>query len=214
MPDLSALILDTITRYAWWSGPIVGLLAFFESLVVIGLFVPAIATMIAIGGLIGVGLIDPAPVVICALVGAILGDWVSYTLGSSLGPAIYRHRWLRGHKLAFARARLFFRRYGFVSVLLGRFLGPIRSTVPVVAGVLRMPHGSFQLANILSALLWVPALLLPGYFAGGELARFGLEAEHLLLLGVALCFVPMLLGWIALKTFNKPRQRRSHAAAR
>ena len=51
MSDLSDLILDMITRYGWWSGPIIGVLAFFESLVVIGLFVPAIATMIAVGGL-------------------------------------------------------------------------------------------------------------------------------------------------------------------
>ena len=35
MSDLSDLILDMITRYGWWSGPIIGVLAFFESLVVI-----------------------------------------------------------------------------------------------------------------------------------------------------------------------------------
>ncbi|HEX7853701.1 MAG TPA: DedA family protein [Sphingobium sp.] len=205
MSDLSDLLLDTVSRYAGWSGPIIGLLAFLESLVIIGLFVPAIATMIAVGGLIGAGIIEPAPVCACAVVGAILGDWTSYALGRFIGPAVYRHPWLSGHQLGFARARLFFRRYGFLSIIIGRFLGPIRSTVPLVAGVVKMPQGQFQTANILSALLWVPALLLPGYFAGGQLARFDLEAEQLILIAVGLCIVPMLLGWAAIRFMSKPR---------
>lgn len=211
MNELSQYLLDAITRSAAWSGPLIGVLAFLESLVVIGLFIPAIATMIAVGGLIGAGIVDPAPVIICAVVGAVLGDWVSYALGRALGPAIYRHRWLRGHRLGFARARLFFRRFGFVSVLLGRFLGPVRSTVPVVAGVLKMPNLPFQLANILSALIWVPALLAPGYFAGARAMELGLSAEHFLPLAIGLCLLPLALGWVAIKLFSKPRQR---AAAR
>lgn len=208
MSDLSDLVVTAVIRYAWWSGPIIGLLAFCESLVVIGLFVPAIATMVAVGGLIGAGLVAPAPVFACAAIGAILGDWISYALGRSVGPAIYRHRWLRGHRLAFARARLFFRRHGFIAVLLGRFLGPIRSTVPVVAGAVQMPHIPFQTANILSALLWVPALLLPGYFAGGRLASVDFAAEHLMWGAIALCAVPLALGWAAVRALNKPRRGR------
>jgi len=213
MSDPSDLLLDAVTRYAGWSGPIIGILAFFESLVVIGLFVPAIATMIAIGGLIGAGIIEPAPVFACAVVGAILGDWTSYALGCRIGPAIYRHRWLKGHKLAFARARLFFRRYGFMSVLIGRFLGPVRSTVPVVAGVVKMPQRHFQTANIVSALLWVPTLLLPGYFAGGKLAQFDLQSEHLVLIAVGLLTIPMLAGWIALRIAGKPRAKLKQSSA-
>lgn len=61
MTDLPALLLDFIVRHAAWAGPIVGVLAFLESLVIIGLFIPAIATMIAVGGLIGAGIIEPVP---------------------------------------------------------------------------------------------------------------------------------------------------------
>ncbi|HWJ68771.1 MAG TPA: DedA family protein [Sphingobium sp.] len=207
MRDLSEFLLDLIVRHGAWSGPIVGALAFLESLVIIGLFVPAIASMIAIGGLIGAGIVDPAPVLIFAITGAILGDWVSYLLGQSMGSAVYRHRWLRAHRLAFARARLFFRRYGFVSILLGRFLGPIRSTIPVVAGVLKMPRGVFQGANILSAVIWVPALLAPGYFAGARAADLGIRAEYIMPIAIALCVLPFLGGWVILRLFSKPRRR-------
>jgi membrane protein DedA with SNARE-associated domain len=211
MSDSSEFLLELVVRHSVWSGPIVGVLAFLESLVIVGLFVPAIASMIAIGGLMGAGIIDPAPVLICAILGAVLGDWVSYVLGRSMGQSIYHHPWLRGHRLAFARARLFFRRYGFVSILLGRFLGPIRSTIPVVAGVLKMPRGAFQSANILSALIWAPALLAPGYLAGARATDLGFGVEYMMPVVIALCVVPFLGGWIALKLFSKPRQR---AAAR
>ncbi|KAK0349402.1 hypothetical protein LTR94_033275, partial [Friedmanniomyces endolithicus] len=57
-----------------------------------------------------------------------------------------------------------------------------------------MPQRHFQTANIVSALLWVPALLLPGYFAGGKLAQFDLQSEHLVLIAVGLLTIPMLAG--------------------
>ena len=53
-------------------------------------------------------------------------------------------RWpLKQQRTAVARARLFFYRYGFASVLIGRFLGPIRSTIPTVAGVMGMAPVSY-----------------------------------------------------------------------
>lgn len=207
MTDFPALLLDFIVRHAAWAGPIVGVLAFLESLVVIGLFIPAIATMIAVGGLIGAGIIEPVPVIVLGIVGAILGDWVSYAIGRAMGPAIYSHRWLRGHRIGFARARLFFRRFGFLAVLLGRFLGPVRATVPVVAGVLRMPHMSFQVANALSGLIWVPGLMLPGYLAGTQAAAMGFEIEYLLPIAFAVCLIPLIGGWIAIRLFSRPRRR-------
>lgn len=76
-----------------------------------------------------------------------------------------RHKRLNSYRRSVARARLFFYRYGFLSVLIGRFLGPLRCFVPTVAGVMGMPEWRFQLANIISAVLWVPALLAPGYLA-------------------------------------------------
>jgi membrane protein DedA with SNARE-associated domain len=62
-----------------------------------------------------------------------------------------------------ARARLFFRRYGFAAVLLSRFLGPMRAVVPLVAGVMEMNSQRFQAANVIAAVIWVPAISAPGY---------------------------------------------------
>lgn len=159
--DLTAFIV----AHRDWAGPIIALLVFGESLAVIGMFFPATPIMFAIGGMMGAGSLDPVRVGLWAIAGAILGDWVSYSLGRGIGPSIYYRRPFVRHRAAFAKARLFFQRYGFASIFIGRFLGPVRATVPLVAGVVGMPRRTFQLSNILSACAWVPASFAPGYIA-------------------------------------------------
>ncbi|WVM90805.1 VTT domain-containing protein [Halopseudomonas pachastrellae] len=72
----------------------------------------------------------------------------------------------RRHPQWIDRGERFFRRYGWVSVVLGRFIGPIRPIIPLVAGMFDMPAWRFVAINLLSALVWAPAYLIPGYSAG------------------------------------------------
>ena len=146
-----------------WAGPITFLLTLGESMVLLGLFIPATALMLLTGGLIGAGTLDPWSILAWGIAGAIVGDALSYALGRWAGPSVLRRWPLKQQRTAVARARLFFYRYGFASVLIGRFLGPIRSTIPSVAGVVGVARGRFQMANVLSAVLWMPLMLAPGY---------------------------------------------------
>jgi membrane protein DedA with SNARE-associated domain len=108
-----------------------------------------------------------------------------------------------------ARARLFFRRFGFASIFLGRFLGPVRATVPLVAGVLRMDHRLFQLANIGSAILWVPLLFAPGYFAVRTLgAKDMIDMRWLTGVGLALAVLPLVGGWLTSRILSRRRAQR------
>jgi len=205
MADLLALIATN----AGIAGPVIGLLAFAESLIVIGMLVPAVALMIAVGGLIATGVLDPAPVLVWAIAGAALGDWLSYLVGRWIGPSVYRRWPLCNHRPPIARARLFFRRYGFVSVFLGRFFGPVRATIPLVAGVMQMDQRSFQTANILSAALWIPVMLAPGYLAGASLPHEMLSGWRMLAIGALLFVVPFLIAAIATRLVLSPRRGRS-----
>lgn len=144
----------------------------------VGLFFPATAIMLFTGGLIQKGLIDPATVIVWSIVGASLGDMVTYWLGRWIGPSVVHHWPLNRDKDAVARARLFFRKFGFLSIFIGRFLGPVRPTIPLVAGIMRMRHLTFQIANVTSAMAWVPFMLLPGYFFArsvGNLSDLGVK---------------------------------------
>ena len=158
-----------IARHGAWAGPLLGLMTLGESLVLVGAFVPATALMATAGVLTATGVLPLAPVLFWGCLGAILGEALSYHLGRRAGPAIWRHRHLRSQRKSVARARLYFRRYGAASICLGRFLGPIQAVVPLTAGATGMGKGRFHTANVLSALIWTPAMLAPGYVAAGGL---------------------------------------------
>ncbi|MEN3746831.1 DedA family protein [Sphingomonas sp. HF-S3] len=213
MEEIVARATAFLSVHGMWAGPIVGLLSFGESLAIIGIFIPATAVMLAIGGLVGTGTLDPVPIILWAVGGAILGDWISYWIGRRIGPSVY-HRWpLNKHRPMVARTRLFFRKYGFLAVFLGRFLGPIRATVPLVAGVVEMSKRPFQIANILSAILWVPVMFLPGILAAKSIGPAAHITEaHLIGLGVGvvlLTFIAMTITSRVLGSDGHRKRRKS-----
>lgn len=55
---------------------------------------------------------------------------------------------------------------------IGRFFGPLRAVIPLVAGICAMPKHYFQLANLLSAMVWAFAILAPGAFGLSWLAQW------------------------------------------
>jgi membrane protein DedA with SNARE-associated domain len=60
------------------------------------------------------------------------------------------------------RGRVFFKRWGVWAIVLARFPGPLRASVPIVAGIAEMPAHQFQIANWTSGFLWAFVLLSPG----------------------------------------------------
>ena len=164
-------LAEFIARHSAWAGVVLGVVTLLESLVLIGAFIPATALMVMAGGLIAAGVLDPVQVVFWCVAGAVVGDAVSFELGRRLGPRALRHRAFRPHRRKVARTRLFNRRYGAASIFIGRFFGPLRAFVPLMAGLLQMRRRTFQVANIVSAGVWVLAILAPGYFAARGLAE-------------------------------------------
>ena len=49
-----------------------------------------------------------------------------------------------------------------LAIFIGRFFGPLRASVPLVAGIFRMPFWAFQVANFSSAFVWAAVLLTMG----------------------------------------------------
>jgi membrane protein DedA with SNARE-associated domain len=146
-----------------WVGPIVFVLAFGESLAFISLVLPFWGILVAIGGLVGMaGGLDFWTILICASVGAALGDWLSYWLGWHYHKEIKAMWPLNKYPHYIAQGEQLFSRYGAWAVVLARFSGPLRASVPIIAGAVRMPSATFQLANWSSAFLWAATLLLFG----------------------------------------------------
>lgn len=164
--------LEWIALHQDWAGPVAFLLAFTESLPLVGFFIPGSALLFGAGLLIVSEVLPAWPVLVGAALGAALGDSSGYFMARWWGPGLVRRRLPRRHWRLYARARLGFRRWGLGAVFLSRFFAPLRAFIPVVAGLSGMRHARFQLANIPSAVLWAPLLLMPGQVVGWTAGLF------------------------------------------
>jgi membrane protein DedA with SNARE-associated domain len=153
------VIIDFVKANEVWAAPIVFGLAFAESLAFISLLVPAWAALVGIGLLLASSNISFWPIWVAASCGAALGDWLSYWIGFKLEKAVY-HMWpLSRHPDLIPKGEAFIKKWGAVGIFIGRFSGPLRASVPLVAGIFAMPQWRFQLANWSSAFLWAAVLL-------------------------------------------------------
>ena len=170
--DLDALrqsILAFVETHRDWAPLVTGVIAFCESLAFLSLLVPATAILLAIGVLIGGSDLPFWPLVIGAGIGAGLGDWVSYEAGHYFKEDVRRLWPMRRYPEMTDRAEDFLRRWGAGAIAVGRFIGPARAVVPLIAGSFGVNRLPFQVANWLSAFAWAFVMLAPG---AGLLAWF------------------------------------------
>lgn len=171
------------------------LVACAESLAIVGTLVPATLVMFGAGVLIDAGSVDLWTTLTAAVLGATLGDALSYELGRARQAQVRTWGLLRHWAPTWARGEAFVCRHGRKSIVMARFAGPLRAFVPLLVGLFQMPRGHFYPVNVLSALLWAPAHILPGVLFGASVsvaeAVSGRLAVIVLLLGV--------LIWVAVK---------------
>ncbi len=193
MNEVVREVLLWVSAHPHWSYFVVGSIAFFESLAFVGLFFPGALIMFGTGALVASGTMAFWPAFSVAVIGAIAGDGISYWFGRCYGDRV-RHVWpFRRHPEMLSRCEGFFERHGGRSIVMGRFVGPIRPVIPVVAGIMKMPPKRFYIANILSAVVWAPAYLLPGMAFGTALTLAGEVAARLAAL---VCIVTVIMGGI------------------
>lgn len=182
MTDLIRVLIAWVGLHPYLAGLVIGIVAFGESLAFVGLVVPGALVLFGAGALIAGGSLAFWPIALAATSGAILGDGVSYWLGYRYREHV-RELWpISRYPQLLERGERFFLDHGGKSIMLGRFAGPVRPIVPIVAGMLGMPPLRFYLTNVLSAVAWAPAYLLPGMAFGASLALAGEVAGRLAVL--------------------------------
>ena len=163
---LSGELTAWLADHTRWLGVAIFLIALTESLAVAGLVVPGVLLLFAATALAGGGDLSLWGALAWAFAGAVCGDLLSFAMGRWFHQDIRRLGIFARHPQWIDRGEGFFRRYGIYSIMLGRFIGPIRPIIPMVAGMFDMPTWRFLLVNVASALAWAPVYVLPGYLAG------------------------------------------------
>jgi membrane protein DedA with SNARE-associated domain len=141
------------------------IVSFGESFAGLSFLIPGTTILVALGALLRANdaeILGFGPVWIAAAIGAVLGDWISYLIGHRYKNHILSVWPISRFRDQTESALTFFDRWGVWAIFLGRFLGPFRATVPLVAGISQMRFVPFQIANVTSALIWSASLLFLG----------------------------------------------------
>jgi len=201
MDDWAQPLLEVIKAHSDWAALVMFITAFGESFAFVSLLFPGTTVLIAAGTLLSGGTLPYGPILASAILGAVLGDSVSYWLGRSFGGGITRVWPFSRHPDLLPRGILFFERHGGKSVFIGRFFGPIRAVIPLAAGIMQMPRGRFWFANVTSALVWAPMLLFAGDLAGEAGDRLIGSANTLVLVFAGLTLFGVAgIVWAALRS--------------
>lgn len=190
-------LLAFITHHPTLAYGAIFLISLSESLAIVGLLVPGTVIMFGVGAIVATGSLGLKPVLLLAAAGAVAGDGISYWLGHHYQDGLRRIWPFSRYPGMLKNGEVFFKRHGGKSVLFGRFVGPVRPVIPVVAGMLGMGPLHFSIVNVLSAIGWALVYILPGVFFGTSLAVAGAVSTRLAVLIVlilATCWVFVWLG--------------------
>jgi membrane protein DedA with SNARE-associated domain len=207
MEDIVQSTLEIIKAHQNWAVAVVFATGFVESSAFVSLLFPGTTLLIAAGTLMQAGALPDRSVLAGSILGAVLGDWVSYWIGRRFGGGVARlWPFSRNPELLPSGIR-FFERHGGKSVFIGRFWGPLRAVMPLAAGIMRMPRNRFWVANIASAMVWAPMLLLAGDAVGAAGDRLiGAADTVVLMFGGLTLFGIAGLVWAALRAARSKRR--------
>ncbi|SDH91796.1 DedA family protein [Agrococcus jejuensis] len=186
-----------ITGAGGWALVLVCAIVFVETGLLVGFLLPG-DTLLIITGVLSYSGVIHQPVWLCMLaiwLCAVAGDQLGYYIGYKAGPPIFQRKssGLFSHK-TIARTNGFFTKYGPWAVIVARFIGIVRTFMPVAAGVGRMPYRRFLRYDIVGGLLWGAGLTFLGWAVAHipGVADIVTQYIDLVLIGVvaiALCFI-------------------------
>jgi len=189
-------LLNWMSANPGWSGFWVFLMAFVESLAFVGILVPGIIILFGLGALVSLGALDMWPIWAWGSVGAFCGDIVSYAVGRRYRNHLPEVWPFSRFPRMLERGRDYFNVHGPKSVVVGRFIGPLRPVIPVTAGMLGLAPRRFLLVDIPACVVWTPAYLIPGMLFGASLEVASEYAGRLSLLLIIGAMVLWFTWWI------------------
>lgn len=141
------------------------------SVVIIGLVAPSEAVLVAAGVLASIGSAHIGILVIGCGLAAMAGDWTGYWVGRGFGPRLGATR--LGRRIA----RRTIRSRGttpspsdaIVAVAAARWIGWVRSVIPLVAGARKMPFRRYAVASTIGGVSWSATILLVSFAVGETL---------------------------------------------
>jgi membrane-associated protein len=179
--------------------PLITLIIFTES--ALFPFLPGDSLLVVAGIYASKGDINLAILTLLLIPAAIGGNAFAYFLGLKAGPKLFSRPDSRLFKPAYSeQAHAFYEKHGGAAIVIARFVPIVRTFVPVIAGIAKMPPSRFFLFNIIGGVAWILSMGLAGYFLGSFAAAHGFPLERhiekVIVVVVFLSLLPPILGWL------------------
>ncbi len=197
MSDWAQLILDWIAAHPHLAGVMTFLIAFVETLLVIGFFIPGTILLFGVGVLVGQGSVPLEIAASSLVIGGVAGDAFGYWIGRRYRDQILALNFFKKRQRTIDFAERLINRHTGKALLLARLIGQIRPIVPMIAGMMNVPTRKFFFYNVLSAVIAAAFHLLPGMIVGVGLRFSGAVTGRLAALVVIVGVVAFLVYWLA-----------------
>lgn len=176
--------------------------ALFETTIGIGLILPGSTIILLLGAVSARGYLDVGDLIWFAVLGAIIGDNINYSIGKKYGAKWLKNGFWLIKAIHVEKARHFMDAHGAKSVFIGRFIPSVKEVVPFIAGSVKMDFKTFMLWNVLGAVGWGVEWVFAGFIFAQSLklgqlwlSRAGLFFAFLLIFGALFT----LFRWLIIK---------------
>jgi membrane protein DedA with SNARE-associated domain len=185
---------DFVLQYGY------AVLAIWVFLDQLGVPIPAIPVLIAVGGLAGSGEFDLTTSLVVSTLASLPSDVIWYYTGRKRGGAVLRTlcRISLEPDSCVRTTENTFEKHGTRSLLIAKFIPGYQTLAPPLAGMAKVPFARFLAYSAIGAVLWSAVFLGVGYALHNQLDyAFGLVSEFGT--GFAILIGGSLVGYVAWK---------------
>jgi membrane-associated protein len=173
---------------------------FIECGVLIGLVLPlpGFSLLFTAGIFATAGKLNLTTIIAVGTLAAVLGYIAGYATGAKYGRKLFFERETKKYfTLSQGRAtERFMKKYGYSTLIIGRFLPIMHNIAPLLSGVARTPRLPFMIVNVLGGALWVASATLLGYFFGQSIPNAQYYVIPFFILTVVLFNNPYAKRWL------------------
>ena len=166
---------------------VIALIIFAETGLLLGFFLPG-DTLLVAAGIFASQHKSQLPLVallIVVAIAAIAGYEVGYVIGKRAGPRFFKRKdGLLFREEYVLRAERLAEKHGGKSILIARFIAIVRTIVPLVAGMGKMPRKKFVIYNFIGGAAWTSSVILAAYWIGSRVPNIDRVVLPLILLAM------------------------------
>lgn len=149
---------------------IIFLSIFLECGVLLGLILPlpSFSLLFLAGVFATTDKLDLMSVIIVGSLGAIAGYIVGYYTGLKYGRKLFYEKETKKYftEKQGKSAERFMKKYGYSTLIIGRWLPVIHSVAPIFSGIAKTRLMPFMIANVVGGFIWVASSTYLGYYLG------------------------------------------------